>query len=105
MHGRIAVEFCDQRQQFDLLDIGRQHVLERRHAGALRLLVLAADIHFTGGIVAHQHHRESRRQAMLALQPRHLAGDAAAKLRGDEFSIDDPRRHLAKDPCDQNTLG
>ena len=94
MHGRIAIEFCDQRQQLVLRDIGRQHVLERRHARGLGLLVLAADINFAGGIVADQHHGEPRRQPMLALHPRHLIGDAGAKFGGNAFSIDDPRRHL-----------
>ena len=61
VHRGIRVELCDQRQQIGLRDIGRQPVLERRHAGGLGLLVLAADIDFAGGVVADQHHREARR--------------------------------------------
>ena len=69
VHGGIAIELCDQRQQIGLRDVGRQHVLERRHAGGLGLLVLAADIDLAGRIAADQHHREPRRQPVLALAP------------------------------------
>jgi hypothetical protein len=31
---------------------------------------------------------------VLALHPRDLVGDTAAKLGGNDFSIDDPGRHL-----------
>ena len=88
------VEFGDQRQQIGLRDIGRQHVLERRHAGGLGLLVLAADIDFAGGIVADQHHGETRRKPMIALHPRHLIGDPRAQIGGNDFSINDAGRHL-----------
>ena len=91
---RIAIELSDQRQQIALCDIGREHVLERCHAGCLRLLVLAADVELAGGIAADQHHREPGCYPVLALHPRDLTGDAGAKLGGNDFSIDDPGRHL-----------
>ncbi len=69
-------------------------MLERRHAGGLGLLVLAADIDLAGGIVADQHHREPRRQLMVALNARDLVGDAAAQFGGNDLSIDDAGRHL-----------
>ncbi len=94
VHRRIAIELCDQRQQVVLRDIGRQHMLERRHAGGLRLLVLAADIDLAGGIAADQHHREPGRQSVLPLDAGDLVGNAGAKLRGNDFSIDDPGRHF-----------
>ena len=94
MHACIAIEPCDQCQQFGSGGIGRQSVLERRHAGPLRLGVLAADIDFAGRIVADQYHCEPGRQAGLALDAGDLAGDADAKLRGNGFSIDDAGRHL-----------
>ena len=99
VHGGIAVELCDQRQQIGLRDIGGQLVLERGHAGGLGLLVLAADIDLARGIVADQHHRKARRQLMLALDPRDLFGDAGAKLCGNDFSIDDAGRHLNPSSC------
>ncbi len=94
VHQRIAVEPRDQRQQIGLRDVGRQHMLERRHAGFLRLLVLAADIDLACGIVADQYHRKTRRQPALALHARNLSGDAGAKLGGNALSIDDPGRHF-----------
>ena len=60
VHGGIAVELRDQRQQVGLRDIGRQPVLERGHAGGLGLRVLAADIDLAGGVVADQHHGKAR---------------------------------------------
>ena len=93
MHGGIAVELRDQRQQFVLSHIRWQHVLERRHAGGLGLSMLVADVNLAGGIVADQHHRQSWRQVVVALQSRHLIGDAGTKLRGNDFSIDDGSRH------------
>ena len=98
MHGRIAVEPCDQRQQIGLRHVGGQSVLERGHAGGLGLGVLAADIDLAGGIVADQHHGQARRDLMLALDPRDLVGDAGAQLRGNDFSIDDACRHLNPSP-------
>ena len=69
-------------------------MLERRHAGGLGLLVLAADINLAGGIVADQHHGEPWRELMVAPHPRHFVGNTGAKFRGNDFSIDDPGRHL-----------
>ena len=94
MHGGIAVEFCDQRQQIGLRHIGGQLVLERGHAGGLRLRVLAADIDLAGGVIADQHHRKARREPMLAFDPGDLFGDTGAKLRRNDFSVDDACRHL-----------
>ena len=101
VHRGIAVELCDQRQQIGLRDVGGQLVLERGHAGGLGLLVLAADIDLAGGIVADQHHRKARRELMLALDPRDLVGDAGAKLRCNDFSVDNACRHLnpSSSPC------
>ena len=79
MHAGIAIELRDQCQQIGLRDVGRQHVLERRHAGRLRLLVLAADIDLARGIVADQHHRKPGRQAAVALDPR--ATSSATRAR------------------------
>ena len=76
----VTIELPDQRQHLLLRDIGRQPVLERRHAGFLRLLVLAADIDLAGGIIADQHHRESRRYLMFAPHPSYLPGDTGSKL-------------------------
>jgi len=61
VHDGIAIELFNQRQQFVLRDIGRQHVFERGHASFLRLLVLAADIDLAGGVAADQHYREPGR--------------------------------------------
>src|ERR1700693_1187845 len=72
-------------------------MLERRHAGFLRLLVLAADIDLAGGVTADQYHRKPGRKPVLPLHSRDLIGDAGAKLGGDAFSIDDAGRHL--NPC------
>src|SRR2546427_146075 len=47
-----------------------------------------------GGIAADQHHREPGCYPVLALHPRDLTGDAGAKFGGNNFSIDDPGRHL-----------
>ncbi len=94
VHGGIAIEFGDQRQQVVLRDIRRQHMLERRHAGGLRLLVLAADIDLAGGVAAHQHHRKAGRDPVLAHHPRNLPGNAGTKFSGNDFSIDDAGRHL-----------
>src|SRR5262249_766251 len=73
---------------------GRQLVLERRHAGFLRLLVLAAHIDFARRVVADQNHREPGQQIVLALDPRDFVRDARTKLRGNGFSVDDPGCHL-----------
>jgi hypothetical protein len=78
VHGGIAVELCDQRQQIGLRDIGGQFVLERGHAGGLRLRVLAADIDFAGRVIADQHHGKARRELMLALDPGDFVRDAGA---------------------------
>ena len=94
VHGGIAIELCHQRQQIALSDIRRQHVLERRHAGGLGLLMLAADIDLTRRIAADQHHRKPGCQAMLALHARDLLGNAGAKLRCNDLAVDDPGRHL-----------
>ena len=79
VHGGIAVELGDHRQQIGLRDVGRQLVLERGHAGSLGLRMLGADIDFAGGIVADQNHCEARHQIVLALD----AGDLVAR-RGRE---------------------
>jgi hypothetical protein len=46
--------------------IRREFVLERGHARGFGLLRLVADVDFGSGIVADQHHRKTRRQAMIA---------------------------------------
>jgi len=104
MHQRIAVEPRDQRQQIGLRDVVRQPVLERRHAGGLCLLVLAADINFAGGIVTDQHHGKARGQLMLALDAGDLFRDAGAELCGNDFSIDDAGGHFNPSSFDQRTL-
>jgi hypothetical protein len=80
-----------------LRDVFRQHVLERRHAGFLGQLVLAADIDLARRIAADQHHRKPRNYPVLTLYPRNLGSDPAAQFGGNEFSIDNSGRHL--DPC------
>jgi hypothetical protein len=55
--------------------------------------VLAANIDLAGGIAANQHHREAGDQPVLTLDARDLVSDAAAKLGGDDFSIDDGCGH------------
>ena len=50
---RLSVRSAPERPL--LRDVGRQHVLERRHAGFLGLLVLAADIDLAGRVAADQH--------------------------------------------------
>jgi len=85
VHRRIGVQRAYQLEQIILRNIRRQSVLERGHARGLRLGMLAADIDFAGRIVADQHDREPRRQAMLTLDPCDLVGDAGAQLRGNGF--------------------
>ena len=94
VHGGIAIELSNHRQQIGLRDVFGQHVLERRHAGFLGLLVLAANIDLTGRIAADQHHRKARRELMLALDPRDLVRDTGAKLRCNDLSVDNACRHL-----------
>ncbi|MGY3032469.1 hypothetical protein ACVIIV_001639 [Bradyrhizobium sp. USDA 4354] len=94
VHGGIAVELCDQRQQIALRDVGRQLVLERGHAGGLGLGMLGTDIDLAGGVVADQHHREARHQIVLALDAGDLLSDAGPEVRGNDFSIDDLSGHI-----------
>jgi len=69
-------------------------MLERRHAGFLRLLVLAADIDLAGGIAADQHHREPRRQPVPTLVYAPPLRRREREAPSNAFPIDDPGRHL-----------
>src|SRR4249919_185844 len=57
--------------------------------------MLAADIDLAGRVVADKHHRKARRYLMLALDLCHLVRDAGAKLRCNDFSVDNTCRHLS----------
>src|SRR5882724_5887238 len=102
VHGRIAVEFSNQRQQIGLRNISRQFMLERRHAGFLGVLVLAADVDLAGGVVADKHDGKARYELMLTLDPRDFPGDAGAKFCRNDFSIDDPGGHFNPSSLDQS---
>ena len=64
-------------------------MLERVHACFHGLLVLVAHVNLARGILAYEHHREARRNAVRLLELCHLAGDPGAKTRGERLAIDD----------------
>jgi hypothetical protein len=68
VHRRIGIQPVDQREQIGLGRIGRQLVLEGRHADLDRLLVLVRDIDLAGRVLAHQHDRKARHDPVLVLQ-------------------------------------
>ena len=94
VHGGIAVELCDQRQQIFLA--------RRRPAARAR----TTPCRRPGSACACCGHRlrwrgrcrpappRARRQLMIAPDARDLVGDAAAQFGGNDLSIDDAGRHL-----------
>jgi hypothetical protein len=59
------------------------------HAHFDRLLGLLGNIDLAAGIVSNDHHGKAWGDAMCRLEPRDVAGDAAAEPFGIGLSVDD----------------
>jgi hypothetical protein len=95
VHLRRGVELFHQRQQVGLGGVGVELVLVGIHPRLDRHPALGADIDLAGRVLAHQHHRKPRRDAVRVFQMRNMAGDVFPKFRGVSFPVDDLRGHLS----------
>ena len=93
MHRRVGVELADQRQQFGFAHRIRQTMIERAHAGFDGLLALVAHVDGARRILADQHDREARHEAVLARQPRDFGADLRAQRLRDGLAVDDACGH------------
>ena len=88
MHRRIGVQLRHLGQQRVFAGRLRQAMLEGVHPRFHRLLALGADIDLAGRILAHQHHRQARRQIMIALQTFDRRRHPAAQALGKGLAVD-----------------
>ena len=72
MHRRVIVQAVNQCQQIGLRGFGIQLVLIGIHPDLDGHLSLGAHINLRCGVFAHQHHGQTRRDAVIILQPRHM---------------------------------
>jgi len=68
-------------------------MLERTHPGFGGLLALVAHVDGARRILADQHDRKARRQAVVTRKPRHFAADARAQRLRDRLAVDDACGH------------
>src|SRR6185437_15413234 len=62
-------------------------------ADGLGDFALVADIDFARGVVADEHRRKSRNDAVIRFQLRRLGGDAHAQFRGEGLAVNDGCAH------------
>ena len=101
--GQLHQDAVDAGIGVELLDLGQDlgvaggigHAeLEAFHAGLDRLLALGADIDLAGRVLAHQDHRQPRRDAVLRLQFGDLGRHALAHLRREGLAVDQCCGHV-----------
>ena len=89
VHGRVAVEARDEIEQRGLRRLLRQLVLEGLHADLDGLLGLVAHVDLARRVLAHEHHREPGRKAVLRLHAGDVGRHIGAHLGGNRLSVDD----------------
>ena len=84
MHGGVSVQLVDQRQQVLFGHIDIQLMLIRIHIDRDGHLALRTHIDLAGRVLAHQHNRQTRGDAVLLLQLHiligHLSTDPGCKI-------------------------
>ena len=89
MHRRIIVQRLHQRQQISLGNIHVALILEAVHPNLDRLLTLRTDVDLAGRILAHQHHGQTRRDAVVRFQPGNMGGNLFADGCGKCFPVEE----------------
>ena len=89
----IGIELADETEQLGLGNAGAGPVLEIPEARVERGLVLGAHIDLARGILAHEHGREARHHAMLALQSLRRFRHTRTERRRPRLAVDQPRDH------------
>ena len=93
MNRGILVKPVDQRQKIGLGCVGIEFMLIRIHANFDGLLAFGANIDLTGRVLAHEHHRKARRDAVFLFEARHMRGHLGAHLCGKGLAVDHFSRH------------
>src|SRR5262245_43649149 len=94
MYIGAAIELADEGDERGFADVGRQLVLDRYHADLARGRRLTTDVDLAREFFPHQHHRQPRRHAPLALECLDAQLEAFAQVLGDRLTIDDGRTLL-----------
>ena len=93
----VAVEIVDEAKQLGLGGVGGQAMLEARHAGGERRLVLGADIDLARRILADQQRGEAGLAAGVRDEGRHRGGDPGPETLGERLAVDQNGGHAQPD--------
>ncbi len=104
VHLGVAVQASQRRQQLALGDVGRQVDLLGAHPDVRARLVLGAEVHPRGLVVAHEDRREPRRDPAGG-EDLHALGDLAADLGRDGLAVEDRGGHERQSYLRERSLG